>query len=57
MQHSCGSVCELIPLWIEDGVDILDTIQVQATGMEFEKLVAAHGDRIKIGRASCRERV
>jgi len=51
MQHSCGSVCELILLWIEDGVDILDPIQVQATGMEFEKLVAAHGDRITLNGA------
>ena len=51
MQHSCGSVCELIPLWIEDGVDVLDPIQVQATGMAFEKLLAEYGDRVTLNGA------
>lgn len=33
-QHSCGSVRDLIPDMIESGVEVLDPIQVLATGMD-----------------------
>ena len=33
-QHSCGSIRDLIPDMIESGVEVLDPIQVLATGME-----------------------
>ncbi|MDP6505148.1 MAG: uroporphyrinogen decarboxylase family protein [Planctomycetota bacterium] len=46
MQHSCGSVRDVIPAWIEDGVDILDPVQVRAAGMELESLVDDFGDRL-----------
>lgn len=36
--HSCGSVRELIPDFIEAGVDILNPVHVTATGMEPEAL-------------------
>jgi uroporphyrinogen decarboxylase len=31
--HSCGSIRELIPSFIETGVDVLDPLQVKASGM------------------------
>ena len=40
-QHSCGSVRELIPAFIETGVEVLDPLQVSAKGMvpaELKKL-------------------
>ena len=46
MQHSCGSVCALIPWFIEDGVDILDPVQVRADGMGLAGLVDQYGDRL-----------
>ena len=46
MQHSCGSICDIIPFLIEDGVDVLNPIQVQATGMGFASLHRDFGKRI-----------
>jgi uroporphyrinogen decarboxylase len=46
MQHSCGGIREIIPDLIEDGVDILDPIQVRAEGMELPGLVRDFGDRL-----------
>ncbi|MBN1557443.1 MAG: hypothetical protein JW951_04785 [Lentisphaerae bacterium] len=46
MMHSCGAVSELIPLLIEAGVDILDPIQVSATGMDPAELKAGFGGRL-----------
>jgi uroporphyrinogen decarboxylase len=36
--HSCGSVRELIPDFIEAGIDILNPVHVTATGMEPAQL-------------------
>jgi uroporphyrinogen decarboxylase len=46
MKHSCGAVRDIIPWMIEDGVDILDPIQVRAAGMDFPGLVRDFGDRL-----------
>jgi uroporphyrinogen decarboxylase len=46
MQHSCGSVREIIPSLIEDGVDILDPVQVRAAGMSLAELIRDFGDRL-----------
>lgn len=46
MQHSCGSIREIIPLLIEDGVNILDPIQVAAAGMSLESLVRDFGRQL-----------
>jgi uroporphyrinogen decarboxylase len=46
MQHSCGSVRDIIPWLIEDGVEILDPVQVRAAGMGFAGLVRDFGDRL-----------
>ena len=46
MMHSCGAIRPLIPRLIEAGVDILDPVQVTATGMVPAELKTAFGDRI-----------
>ncbi len=44
--HSCGSVVALIPDFIEAGFDILNPVQVSATGMEAPGLKARFGDQV-----------
>ena len=46
MKHSCGDVRDIIPLFIEDGVDILDPVQVAAAGMDLAGLVRDFGGDI-----------
>ncbi|MFH0796482.1 MAG: uroporphyrinogen decarboxylase family protein [Candidatus Omnitrophota bacterium] len=46
MLHSCGGVRSIIPMLIEDGVDILDPIQVAAKEMELAGLVKDFGHRL-----------
>ena len=46
MKHSCGAVRDIIPWFIEDGVDILDPVQVAAAGMSLPSLVRDFGDRL-----------
>jgi uroporphyrinogen decarboxylase len=41
--HSCGSVAALIPDLIEIGVDILNPVQVRASGMDPAKLKREYG--------------
>jgi uroporphyrinogen decarboxylase len=48
MQHSCGAVRDIIPPLIEDGVDILDPIQIRADGMAFDGLVDDFGGRLTL---------
>ncbi|MBT3291952.1 MAG: hypothetical protein HN380_31710, partial [Victivallales bacterium] len=43
MKHSCGALRDIIPWLIEDGVDILDPIQVAAAGMDLAGLVQDYG--------------
>ena len=45
-QHSCGAVRDLIPDFIDMGVEVLDPIQVKATGMVPAQLKAEFGDRL-----------
>lgn len=47
-QHSCGAIRSLIPALIEDGVDILDPIQVAANGMELSGLYDDFARRITL---------
>lgn len=44
--HSCGSIRPVIPDLIEIGVDILNPVQVSATGMDSAELKAEFGDDI-----------
>ena len=46
MQHSCGSVGDIIPWLIEDGVDLLNPIQMRAAGMELPALAQQFGGKI-----------
>jgi uroporphyrinogen decarboxylase len=46
MQHSCGSVRGIIPWLIEDGVDVLDPVQVAAAGMDLPGLVRDFGRQL-----------
>lgn len=44
--HSCGSVVDFIPDFIDAGFDVLNPVQCSATGMEPEGLKERFGDRI-----------
>ena len=46
MKHSCGAVRDIIPWLIEDGVDVLDPVQVAAAGMALPGLVHDFGERL-----------
>jgi uroporphyrinogen decarboxylase len=45
-QHSCGGIRDLIPDLLEIGVDVLDPLQVLATGMDPEGLKREFGERL-----------
>ena len=45
-QHSCGSIRDLIPLFIETGVEVIDPLQVKANGMIPVELKNEFGNRI-----------
>lgn len=44
--HSCGAVESLLEDFIEVGIDILNPVQVRATGMEAERLKEKYAGRI-----------
>ena len=44
--HSCGSIVSIIPELVKTGVDILDPIQVSASGMSPENLKSKFGNII-----------
>ena len=44
--HSCGSVVNLIPDFIESGFDILNPVQTSAAGMDPRELKNRFGDRL-----------
>lgn len=44
--HTCGAVSGLIPQLIDMGVDILNPVQVSATGMDPTELKKRYGDRL-----------
>jgi len=46
MLHSCGAIRELIPDFLELGIDALDPIQVAAEGMNPARLKQEFGDRL-----------
>jgi len=46
MKHSCGAIRDIIPFLIEDGVDILDPVQVAAAGMDLAGLVRDFGQAL-----------
>lgn len=44
--HSCGAVMEYIPDLLDNGIDILNPVQISAKGMDPAKLKAEFGDRL-----------
>ena len=46
MHHTCGAVRPFIPLMIERGLDILQSLQPEAPGMEPRELKAVFGGRL-----------
>jgi len=44
--HSCGSVYELIPDFIEAGIDIINPVQRSAAGMDIKRLKKMFGKDI-----------
>jgi uroporphyrinogen decarboxylase len=44
--HSCGSIDSIIPLLIEDGIDVLHPLQALAAGMEAKSLADRFGGRL-----------
>ena len=51
--HSCGSIRNLIPHFIEAGVDILNPVQTSATGMDAAELKQEFGDKIVFWGGGC----
>jgi uroporphyrinogen decarboxylase len=51
--HSCGAVREFIPHFIEAGIDILNPVQISATGMDPQALKTDFGDRITFWGGGC----
>lgn len=43
MHHTCGSIVQLIPEFIDCGLDILQSLQPQAAGMDFRKIKKEYG--------------
>lgn len=46
MHHTCGAVRPLIPRLIDKGLDVLQSLQPEAAGMEARRLKAEFGDRL-----------
>ena len=46
MSHSCGSVVDIIPDIIEIGMDVLESVQPEAAGMNPYELKARWGDKL-----------
>jgi uroporphyrinogen-III decarboxylase len=51
--HSCGSIYNFIPHWIEAGIDILNPVQISAANMEPEKLMKDFGGKIVFWGGGC----
>jgi uroporphyrinogen-III decarboxylase len=51
--HSCGSVNQYIPDWIDAGIDILNPIQISAADMEPERLKREYGGKIVFWGGGC----
>ena len=46
MHHTCGAVSELMPEFIDAGLDILQSLQPRAAGMELSALKKKYGKNI-----------
>jgi uroporphyrinogen decarboxylase len=46
MYHTDGAVFDIVPDLLDAGVDILEAVQVDATGMDPARLKSTYGDRL-----------
>ncbi|MHC4170819.1 MAG: uroporphyrinogen decarboxylase family protein [Planctomycetota bacterium] len=44
--HTCGSVTQLLPDFVESGLDILNPLQPDCARMDYQKIKEQYGDRI-----------
>ena len=51
--HSCGSIYNLIPHFIEAGIDILNPVQTSAANMDPARLKREFGDRLVFWGGGC----
>ena len=51
--HSCGSIYNYIPAWIDAGVDIINPVQISAANMEPRRLVEDFGGKIVFWGGGC----
>lgn len=51
--HSCGSIYNYIPEWIDAGIDILNPVQISAVNMEPERLMKEFGGKIVFWGGGC----
>jgi len=51
--HSCGSIYNLIPYFIEAGIDILNPVQTSAANMDPARLKQEFGDRLVFWGGGC----
>jgi uroporphyrinogen-III decarboxylase len=51
--HSCGSIREYLPGWIDAGIDILNPVQISAEGMEPEGLMRDFGGKVVFWGGGC----
>jgi len=51
--HSCGSIYKLIPDLIEEGVQILNPVQISAADMEPKRLKEEFGDKLSFWGGGC----
>ncbi|MDR1797926.1 MAG: methyltransferase [Clostridiales Family XIII bacterium] len=51
--HTCGAIADLLPDFIETGVDIVNPVQVSASGMDARKLKEAFGGSIVFWGGGC----
>ncbi|MBT3271827.1 MAG: methyltransferase, partial [Spirochaetales bacterium] len=45
-KHSCGAVAEFMPLFIDAGFDIINPVQLSATGMDAKMLKDEYGESL-----------
>ena len=57
MMHVCGSVVEMIPALIEDGLDVLDVVQTNAAGMDLATLKQRFGNELTFAGTMCVQQV
>ena len=46
MHHTCGAVSELVGDFVHAGLDVLQSLQPEAAGMDFEELYSRYGGRL-----------